>query len=149
MAKLRKMTLDVAFRLIIVLSLIGSLFVYVKQEDLSNCVARWANDFTVSTQARSIANTNRIDSLNRLIVDIIAAPNAQATSIDLVNLLTALAGENEEAREVAAQQYLRDIQASNSNAKVIKDTRDFLQSENTYLTAVATHPIPDPPKEVC
>lgn len=149
MTTFRKLSVDLVFRMVIVVSLIGSLLVYINQRDLSNCVASWANRYTISVQARSVANTDRIDSLNRLIVDIISAPNSEATSGDLNTLLTAFASGDNDSVKLAAQKYLDDIKANNSNPKILSDTQNFLKSENDYTRAVAEHPIPDPPKEVC
>jgi len=149
MTRFRRVTVDLVFRLIIVASLLGSLMVYINQENLSNCVAQWANNYTTTASIRSDANNQRLNTLHKLLLDAVESPTQATAAKDQIDLLTALAADNDKLIQTVALRYATDLESNSKNSILLTDVENFVNTERNYASAIKNHPIPDPPKEVC
>jgi hypothetical protein len=147
---------DTFIRIIVVLSLlfsgvasVSAARTQVHQGRLSNCVATWADDFTVATTARQVANSSRLDALNKLLLDALATPGTQKANAAQEAMLLDVSKGDFAATSKDAAVFLKQLQINRHDPMLIADVLAYQQSQADYQTTVAAHPLPDPPREVC
>ena len=147
---------DTFIRIIVILSLLFSGIASVSaartqahQGRLSSCVATWADNFTVATTARQVANTSRLDALNTLLLDALANPGSKKANAAQEKMLLDVTRGDFEATSKDAKVFLEQLQENRSDPMLFRDVLNYQQSQADYQTTVAAHPLPEPPREVC
>lgn len=119
------------------------------QNRLGSCVAHWADQYTETAQRRSVANTDRLDALNKLLVDALSNPGTDVANAAQEKLLGDIARDDEKSAKKDAAKFLAILKKNRSNPTILRDVQNYTLTENTYNTAVIKNPLPTPPKEVC
>lgn len=145
----REVILDWFIRVIVLFSLVGVFVTYSGQKHLSDCVATWADNYTAVQTIRSNTNTDRNDALHALLIDALGSPVQTQANRSQELLIAALASGDPDKVLSAAKIRLADLRAAEDDPKLVLDVERYISADATYRTAVQTHPLPDPPKEVC
>lgn len=143
------MILDWFIRAMVLLSLVGVFVTYSNQQQLSSCVADWANNFTRVSTVRAAANASRNDALHALLIDAIASPTQTQANKSQKALIEALTTGNPDKVIAAAKMRLADLEAAQGDPELIANVSEYIAADAAYRTTVQNHPLPEPPKEVC
>lgn len=142
--------------ILIVFTLVISLFAGVQSvntsrhtSNLATCVAQWADQYTLSAQMRTVANTDRLNALNKLLTDALGSEVQQTASASQKDLINALASGDTEKIQAAAERRLADLEAAQTDPKVTADVIEYLREEAAYNETAVKNPYPNPPKEAC
>lgn len=116
--------LDWLIRVVVVLCLVGSFFLYQNQQAQGECL--------LSAEARVVAATERLNTLNKLLVDAIVSPSQVAANASQQALVEALATGDQERIRKAAIRRVADLKAAKRDTTLLSDVERYIQEERNY-----------------